>query len=60
MAEEKYKWYRDQLASNGLKVEQPSPALRDGLRKIGETMTAEWVKTAGPEGAAIVANLRKP
>lgn len=60
MAEEKYKWYRDQLATNGLKVEQPSAALRDGLRKVGETMTAEWVKSAGPEGAEIIANLRKP
>ena len=59
MADEKYKWYRDQLVANGLKVETPSEKLRADLKKIGDTMTAEWVKTAGADGAAIVENLRK-
>ena len=31
-----------------------SEALSRELRKIGATMTAEWVKQAGPEGQAIV------
>ena len=60
MADEKYRWYRDQLVANGLKVETPSDKLRADLRKIGDTMTAEWVKTAGAEGAAIIEALRKP
>jgi TRAP-type C4-dicarboxylate transport system substrate-binding protein len=59
MADEKYKWYRDQLVANGLKVEAPNEKLRADLKKIGDTMTAEWVKTAGPDGALIVENLRK-
>ena len=59
MADDKYKWYRDQLVANGLKVEQPSEKLRADLEKIGEVMTAEWVKTAGADGAAIIENLRK-
>jgi len=59
MADEKYKWYRDQLQAKGLKVETPSEKLKADLRKIGETMTAEWIKTAGADGTAIVDNLRK-
>lgn len=59
LAEEKYKWYRDQLQANGLKVEPPSDKLRSDLRGLGDTMTAEWLKTAGPDGVKVVEEFRK-
>ncbi|GAB4177624.1 MAG: TRAP transporter substrate-binding protein [Rhodocyclaceae bacterium] len=59
VSEEKAKWYLEQLAAKGMKVEPPSPALRADLRRIGETMTADWLKSAGADGQAIVAAYRK-
>jgi TRAP-type transport system periplasmic protein len=54
ISEEKNKWYLEQLAKNGMSVAPPSPQLKADFRKIGETMTQEWLKTAGPDGKAIV------
>ena len=51
---EKTEWYLKELAAHGMKVLKPSPALDAGLRKIGDQLTADWLKKAGPEGAAIV------
>ncbi len=56
---EKTKWYLEQLAKNGMNVQPPSAGLKADFRKIGETMTAEWLKTAGPDGKAIVEAFRK-
>lgn len=42
------------LEENGMAVHQPSGQLAAQLREIGETMTAEWMKAAGPEGALIL------
>ena len=42
------------LKENGMEVHQPSGQLAAQLREIGETMTAEWKKAAGPEGALIL------
>lgn len=47
-------WYLSQLAANGMKVQAPGDALKADLSKIGDTMSAEWAKAAGSEGAAIV------
>jgi len=47
-------WYLKQLAAHGMKVQPPGPQLKADLAKIGETMTAEWLKAAGPDGKAIV------
>ena len=58
-SEEKNKWYLEQLAKNGMNVAQPSAQLKSDFRKIGDTMTAEWMKTAGPDGQAIVDAYRK-
>lgn len=58
-SEEKTKWYTDQLTKNGMNVVQPSVQLKADFRKVGETMTAEWMKTAGPDGQAIVDAYRK-
>ena len=59
VSEEKTKWYLEQLAKNGMTVAPPSPALESDLKKIGETMTADWIKQAGPDGQAIVDAYKK-
>ena len=53
-AEELTKWYLEQLAANGMKVQPPGETLAADLDKVGETMTAEWVEAAGADGKAIV------
>ena len=42
-----------------MKVQPPSPELAAGFRKIGEQLTADWLKKAGPDGQAIVDAYRK-
>ena len=37
----------------------PSAALKAGLAKIGETITAEWVASAGADGKAMIEAYRK-
>jgi TRAP-type C4-dicarboxylate transport system substrate-binding protein len=59
VSEEKNKWYLEELAKNGMHVALPSPQLKADFRKIGDTMTAEWMKTAGADGQAIVDSYRK-
>ncbi len=57
--EEKTNWYLEQLKAKGMKVEAPAPALLDGFKKIGETLTSDWLKRAGPDGEAIIAAYKK-
>jgi TRAP-type C4-dicarboxylate transport system substrate-binding protein len=59
MAEEKSKWYLEQLAANKMQVLQPPPALKAGLGKIGEQLTADWSKKAGADGEAVIAAYKK-
>ncbi len=59
ISEEKNKWYLGELAKNGMNVAQPSAQLKSDFKKIGDTMTDEWMKTAGSEGQAIVHAYRK-
>ena len=42
------------LADNGMTVHAPDAALMSAMNKIGDTMTAEWLKTAGADGEAIL------
>jgi TRAP-type C4-dicarboxylate transport system substrate-binding protein len=42
------------LAKNGVTVTEASPELRGALSKIGEQMAAEWEKSAGADGQAIL------
>jgi TRAP-type C4-dicarboxylate transport system substrate-binding protein len=58
-SQDKTKWYGEQLAARGLKVLPPSPALKAGLRQIGERLTGEWLKKAGAEGQAVVDAYKK-
>ena len=59
IAQEKTKWYTDQLTAKGLKVLPPGDALKAGLLKIGEQLTADWLKKAGADGQAIVEAYKK-
>lgn len=47
------------LRDNKMSVNDPSDALKKGLRAIGEKMTAEWLKDAGADGEAILKAYKK-
>lgn len=59
LGEEKATWYIAQLKSNNMKVEPPGPALQDGLKKVGEQLTADWLKRAGGDGKTIIDTFKK-
>lgn len=59
VSQEKSNWYLSELAAKGMKVQPPSPALKAGLGKVGETLTADWVKRAGGEGQAVIDAYKK-
>ncbi|MBI0537339.1 TRAP transporter substrate-binding protein DctP [Roseomonas sp. KE2513] len=54
MARASDKEAQDMLASRGLKIEQPSAALKEGLNRISATMTDEWVAKAGEDGRKLI------
>jgi TRAP-type C4-dicarboxylate transport system substrate-binding protein len=54
LSEQKDKEYQQELAAKGMKISPPPDSVKQALRSVGETMTAEWLKTAGPEGKQIV------
>jgi TRAP-type C4-dicarboxylate transport system substrate-binding protein len=58
-SEEKNKFYLEQLAKNGMNVAPPSAQLKTDFKKVGDTMTAEWMASAGADGKAIVEAYRK-
>ena len=37
----------------------PSPALEAGFKKVGEQLTADWLKKAGAEGQAVIDAYKK-
>jgi TRAP-type C4-dicarboxylate transport system substrate-binding protein len=43
-----------ELAANGMTLHEPDAAMKAAFRKVGELMLAEWQKSAGAEGAAII------
>lgn len=51
--------YVKELGKNGMTTSAVSDPIRDGLNKIGETMTQDWLNTVGPEGKAIIDAYRK-
>ena len=48
-----------ELAAKGMTVAEPSDSVKKELASIGESMTADWIKSAGPEGQAIIDAYRK-
>ncbi len=59
ISEEKTKWYMEQLAARGMKILAPGEQLKADLTKIGDTMTADWVKAVGADGKAIIDAFKK-
>ncbi len=59
VSQEKTQWYLDQLKAKGMKVQNPSPELASGFRKVGEQLTADWLKKAGADGQAVVDAYKK-
>lgn len=47
-------WYFEQLAENGMSVEDAGPDFLAELQAIGEKMTADWLASAGDDGQAIL------
>jgi TRAP-type C4-dicarboxylate transport system substrate-binding protein len=58
-AQEKTKWYTDQIAAKGMKVLAPSPELKASLLKVGEQLTQDWLKKAGSDGQTIIDAYKK-
>lgn len=54
ISQEKTAEYLKTLADNGMKVQPPSPELAVGLKKIGDQLTADWLKNAGEEGQKVI------
>jgi TRAP-type C4-dicarboxylate transport system substrate-binding protein len=59
LSEEKNGWYLEQLKSKGMSIEQPTPAFKSELQKLGETLLQDWLKRAGSEGKTVVDAFRK-
>lgn len=59
MAEDKNAWYLEQLKAKGLKVTPPGDQLKAGLQKVGDQLTEDWIKKAGPDGQAIIDQYKK-
>ncbi len=59
ISEQKDADFVKELGAKGMKIAQPAPALKKELLAIGETMTGDWLKTAGADGQAIVDTFRK-
>lgn len=47
------------LSTNGMTVAQPSESIKKALLAIGETMTTEWLASAGADGKAVIDAYRK-
>ncbi|MES2841727.1 MAG: TRAP transporter substrate-binding protein [Pseudomonadota bacterium] len=43
-----------ELGAKGMTIAEPSDSLKKELAAIGEAMTSDWLKTAGPEGQAVI------
>ena len=59
ISEQKDSEFVKELGAKGMKIAPPSEALRKELLAIGDTMTGDWLKTAGTDGQGIVDTFRK-
>jgi len=59
MSEDKTAWYMEQLKANKMNVGPPSAELKSGLQKVGEQLTADWLKRAGADGQAVIDAYKK-
>ena len=59
ISEERSAQYLETLKSKGMQVLPPGPRLTAGLKKLGEQLTADWLKKAGADGQALIEAYRK-
>jgi len=59
VAQEKNDEYKRLLTERGMKIHKPSTKLDADMRQVGTIMQADWLKVAGPDGAAIVDAYKK-
>jgi TRAP-type C4-dicarboxylate transport system substrate-binding protein len=51
--------YKKLLTEKGMKIIKPSAKLQADMQQIGQIMLADWLKAAGDEGKAVVAEYNK-
>jgi len=54
MSREREQSGNETLAKNGIAVLEPDAAMKAALAKIGDQIVAEWIKSAGPDGQALI------
>jgi TRAP-type C4-dicarboxylate transport system substrate-binding protein len=54
MSKEREKEGNETLQKNGMTVQKPDAPMQAAFRKVGEQIAAEWQKSAGPDGAALM------
>lgn len=59
LSDQKDDEYLKELQAKGMTVDRSSEQLKRELRAIGTRMTAEWLKSAGPEGQAVIDAYKK-
>jgi TRAP-type C4-dicarboxylate transport system substrate-binding protein len=59
LSEQKDAEYLKALEDAGMSVDREAAALKAELRAIGERMTEEWLRNAGPEGRAVIDAYRR-
>ena len=59
MWQDKAGWYLEQLKSHGMKVQPPGDTFKSGLKKVGDQLTADWLKKAGADGEAVISAYKK-
>ncbi|HJV86096.1 MAG TPA: TRAP transporter substrate-binding protein [Noviherbaspirillum sp.] len=59
MSSTKNDWYLTELKNKGMTIHKPSEKMQADFRQIGNTMLADWLKKAGPEGQAVIDAYRK-
>lgn len=60
MSEQRDAEYLKELAAKGMKIDSAPNGLKADLKSIGDQMTADWVKQAGPDGKVVIDNYRAP
>ena len=40
-------------------TQPPSAKLKDDMKKVGDTLTTDWLKKSGDEGEAVIAAYKK-
>ncbi len=59
LSQEKNTWYIDQLKAKGMVIVQPGDKFSAELKKLGESMLADFEKKAGADGKTVIDAYRK-